>query len=323
MKFAKYALLILSFFSSTYLAAQMQISNAYCQELETFEKNSEYTAVFDKNSNPSLKSIQRDVGIYKELSYAQRLIRFAFMGFEVVIVNQSTMPKMYGFIEKVCNDHNIAVPTVLMALDDNFFNAAAQKLMTSTGAIVIGATLIRQTHDEELEAIIAHELGHIKYNHVNKIIGASIVSNLIGVAVSAYLAEKNNVPISVQKSIPLIAFLAPSFIIGKKFEKQADEFACKAVGKAEGLASFFEHLEQREQKYDSEFGRTKDLIAANKKSIGFFDYAALNGRYYLTKGFHNVEKAYRWLYHNTPFGPHPSHEERIAAAREFFTQHAE
>ena len=47
------------------------------------------------------------------------------------------------------------MPTVFITRKENFFNACAAKVLTSSGGIVIGQDLIVESSEKELEAIVA------------------------------------------------------------------------------------------------------------------------------------------------------------------------
>ncbi|MFP4157755.1 MAG: M48 family metallopeptidase, partial [Opitutales bacterium] len=55
--------------------------------------------------------------------------------------------------------------------------------------IVLFDTLIEQMEPEELEAVLAHEIGHYKLGHIPKVIALSAVSSLVMFAVLGWLAS--------------------------------------------------------------------------------------------------------------------------------------
>ena len=181
------------------------------------------------------------------------------------------------------------------------------------------------TSDTELEAIVAHEIGHIKHNHINKIIPLSIFNYFfVDFLLRRYTTQANlyslnpaHVAYREIRYLFITYFLSgllTDLIINKRFEKEADEFAFKA-NKAEGIKLFFEHLLHKEKLQDDEFPHIYELLQESKDKVGVVDYYLLLINYYLTKGEHLVNKARRWLYGNTFLGAHPSHQARVNAAR--------
>lgn len=45
-------------------------------------------------------------------------------------------------------------------------------------------------------------------------------------------------------------------------------------------------------------------------------------RYYVAKTGHVIGNGFKWLYHNTPLGAHPSPEARIKYTQEYLDQQA-
>lgn len=342
MKNLRNIFLLVVFICFTPVQSQGDATFAYRQEFKAFETNPHYRAIFDEDAHVGLKDIQADVENYKQLSFLQRCVRFAFLGLEVVVVTPETMPMLYGFIDTICKEQRIKTPTVFIAKDRGFFNAGAQKLLVSSGAIVIGKKLLEETSDKELQGVVAHELGHIVHNHVNKSILINYLSFFITNSALQYIFNRSNLQIGLHLNLqykmsiykisidvlPLITFyitskIAPcivSCIINKRFEKQADEFAYRVTDNGEGVIEFFEHLKKKEQSLENDFDGTYFTIKDNKAKIGYLDYYYLMARYGFAKAWHMIDKGYRWIYHNTRLGAHPSHENRIKAAKEYLAQ---
>src|SRR5262249_30271340 len=56
--------------------------------------------------------------------------------------------------------------------------------------IVLFDTLIQQLAETELEAVLAHEIGHFKKKHIPKMLLASSAGSLLGFAILAWLANR-------------------------------------------------------------------------------------------------------------------------------------
>jgi len=112
-----------------------------------------------------------------------------------------------------------------------------------TKRIVFFDTLLKHLSPTQVEAVLAHELGHFKRKHVLKGMIASMTMTLIGFAVLAWLMKQEwfYTAIGVQQSstyMALVLFMLVSpaftFFIGpmmarwsRKHEFEADEFAAK------------------------------------------------------------------------------------------------
>lgn len=285
--------------------------NIYQEELALL-KQEKQRSIFDKKKHDSISRFEADIELSKNVTLWQRQSLFMFLSFDVVIVTKETMPQLYAYIEQVCAQENMAVPTIFLTRKKGFLNAFASKLLGSAGGIVIGQEIINESTQEGLEAIITHELGHIKHNHVVKSIALFFMSRAIfDAAMKKYPLTSND---RLNQGISLVAALTlPKLIINKRFEQQADAFAFKH-GKAHGIKGFFEHLIQKSKQFDADYDNINELLEQNKNQLSKLDFVTFKTRFYCTKYY---TKAYKWLYYNTPYGAHPSHEKRIAAAEEY------
>ena len=128
--------------------------------------------------------------------------------------------------------------------------------------IVLFDTLINQLSTSELEAVLAHEIGHYKKGHVVKMLIAGAASTLIGLAVIGWAAQS---PVFLQAfGFPAVHSVAPALLIvtlvsgaatfwlsplthwwSRKFEYEADAFAKAAVGSATPLAGALKKLSEK------------------------------------------------------------------------------
>lgn len=325
--------LVLSFcFSIVSIAAREIGDNCYLQELKTFKKSPEHEFMFNEDASPDLVSIQKSLEIYKDLTPLQRFARFMFLAVDPVIVTASTMPKLHAYVDNICKSAGIATPTIFITPDKHgFFNAVASKLFASAGGIIIGQKMIYEASQLELEAVIAHEIGHIKHNHVNKILAlkfscgfaAFILSKM---AIKSYCALTNKGEYPQEWVSFCLAFIAFGYgsnvIINKRFEKEADAFAFEN-GRAQGMADFFQLCLDRERKTDRDFDIIYGKLKDNQTKLDPSDYTDLMTQYYLAKGGHLINKFLMYIYHHTPLGGHPPHEERIQAAQDYLAQHSD
>jgi len=304
---------------SLVMAFPMQ-AGVYKQEFEALKERK--PIVFsdrDPFVNSSLVKIQKDIENYKELRFIQRLARFPMFAMDGYVVTAESMPKLYSYVETMCANQGIKMPTIFVSTKKGFFNAAAAKFFMSSGGIIVGHDLILDSSDQELEAIVAHEIGHIKHNHVNKILLVKVSATCVLLGLFTKFLKKN-LTVVHHLALAQLSSLLTSLIIGKKFEKEADKFACHEMCKEEGLIEFFENLLKKEAQQDKDFDDTYILLKESKSSIEFSDYLGLHFNYYFAKSGHKLNKAYKWLYYHTPFGQHPSCQERIKSARRYKKQ---
>ncbi|MDR3627371.1 MAG: M48 family metallopeptidase [Ignavibacteriaceae bacterium] len=161
-------------------------------------------------------------------------------------------------IQALAKDAGIKVENVYkfdMSKNTKKANAAFTGIGKSK-RILLGDTLLESYTTDEIETVIAHELGHYKRKHIIKNIFIGTASSFLTLFLIAYLY---NLSLSwfgfttiVQISaIPLLSLWAMiislilnplSNMISRKFEYQADEYAIISTNKKEAFISTLEKL---------------------------------------------------------------------------------
>jgi STE24 endopeptidase len=124
--------------------------------------------------------------------------------------------------------------------------------------IVLFDTLINTHTPEEITAVLAHELGHLKKGHIKKQLGASIVISFVVLYVIAKLLAWQGLYITFgfQGMIPyaglfllniigkpVIFFLTPiGSLVSRRYERQADAFARYLTGSTVPLAQALKRI---------------------------------------------------------------------------------
>jgi STE24 endopeptidase len=127
--------------------------------------------------------------------------------------------------------------------------------------IVLYDTLINQMSIEEIEAVLAHEVGHYKMGHIPKRLIMSFVIGLGVFGLMGYLLQSDWFYSGLRLDASLVSSLSPliiglsmtlgfftywltpvSNLFSRKHEFEADDFAKKAVGRAEPLISALRKL---------------------------------------------------------------------------------
>lgn len=91
--------------------------------------------------------------------------------------------RVYNLVENLCISQGMKMPQVFV-LDDDSLNAFASGINEKSYAITLSRGIINKLNDAELEAVIAHELAHIK----NKDVRLLIIS-IVFVGIFALLSE--------------------------------------------------------------------------------------------------------------------------------------
>lgn len=91
--------------------------------------------------------------------------------------------RIYNLVENLCIGSGMPMPKVNVINDDSL-NAFASGINTSTFTVSLSRGIIEKLNDEELEAVIAHELTHIRNRDVRL-----LIISIIFVGIFAFLTE--------------------------------------------------------------------------------------------------------------------------------------
>ena len=127
--------------------------------------------------------------------------------------------------------------------------------------IVLFDTLIQQLQESELEAVLAHEIGHYKKRHIPKMLAGSALGLLLGLYVISWLATQewfyrafgfepgNIVPAFLLFSLLAGVFtfwLSPLFnLLSRRFEYQADRYASETMHGSGALVGALRKLNEK------------------------------------------------------------------------------
>ncbi len=118
-----------------------------------------------------------------------------------------------------------------------------------TKRILLGDTLLEEYSNDEIETVIAHELGHYKHKHIVKNIAIGTASSFLMFFLIATLYDVSLswFEFSARTEIDALPLLSlwgmligllltpPGNIISRKFEYEADNFAIKSTNKKEAF----------------------------------------------------------------------------------------
>ncbi len=127
--------------------------------------------------------------------------------------------------------------------------------------IVLFDTLIQQLSEPELEAVLAHEIGHYKLRHIVKLLLASTGSSLVGFYALSLLAGQGRFyrafgfePGNVTPALLLFGLLAGVATFwfspllnrwSRRYEYQADAFAARTLGEIQPLVGALRKLNEK------------------------------------------------------------------------------
>ena len=98
-------------------------------------------------------------------------------------VTRAEQPRLYNLLENLCISRGITMPK-LKVMDSDALNAFASGMNEKQYSVTVTAGLLALLDDAELEAVLGHELTHIRNGDVRMMIIAVIIAGAI-----AFIAE--------------------------------------------------------------------------------------------------------------------------------------
>jgi heat shock protein HtpX len=108
-------------------------------------------------------------------SFHQRMID-AMTGSESVTRKQE--PRLYNLLENLCVARGIPMPQ-LKIMDSDALNAFATGLNQKQYSITVTTGLIDRLNDDEMEAVLGHELTHIRNGDVRMMVIAMVIAGVV------------------------------------------------------------------------------------------------------------------------------------------------
>src|SRR5947199_1599262 len=94
-------------------------------------------------------------------------------------VTRQQEPRLYNLLENLCISRGIPMPK-LKVMDSPALNAFAAGLNRRQYAVTVTTGLLRALNDQEIEAVLGHELTHIGNGDVQLMVVAVVIAGVIG-----------------------------------------------------------------------------------------------------------------------------------------------
>ena len=114
--------------------------------------------------------------VWLALQYNQSLIDLVTGG---RAVTRPELPRLYNLLENLCISRGIPMPR-LKVMESSALNAFASGVKPEQYAVTVTTGLLDALDDAELEAVLGHELTHIRNGDVRMLVIAVIVAGVIG-----------------------------------------------------------------------------------------------------------------------------------------------
>jgi heat shock protein HtpX len=94
-------------------------------------------------------------------------------------VTRQQQPRLYNLLENLCISRGIPMPK-LKIVESDALNAYATGLNPRQYAVTVTTGLLNALNDQEIEAVLGHELTHIKNGDVQMMVIAVIIAGVVG-----------------------------------------------------------------------------------------------------------------------------------------------
>lgn len=94
-------------------------------------------------------------------------------------VTRKEQPRLYNLLENLCISRGIAMPK-LKIIESDVLNAYATGLNQRQYSVTVTTGLLNVLNDDEIEAVLGHELTHIRNGDVQMMVIAVIIAGVVG-----------------------------------------------------------------------------------------------------------------------------------------------
>ncbi len=193
-------------------------------------------------------------------------------------------PELFSLMEELCRAHQLPMPALYL-LNEDAMNAFATGRDPKHAAVAVTRGLLEKLSAEEVKAVLAHELSHIRNYDMRLMAVISILAGLISILADIYwrgrlaskLEEKDRSGILalVGLAISLFAPLSAMFIqlaISRRRELLADASGAEMVCGSSGLISALKKITMDQRPLVHVNAATAHLYLSNPyKASGFID----------------------------------------------------
>ncbi|HEV2295974.1 MAG TPA: M48 family metallopeptidase [Tepidisphaeraceae bacterium] len=149
-------------------------------------------------------------------------------------------------LENLCRRANLRYREILLwRTENNMGNAAVMGLLPRVRYILLSDLLLESMRDEQIEAVFAHEVGHVVHRHMGWYVVFFVILTLAMTGASATLIN-HFAWVQLPPWLPpellvmagsVAAFLLMFGFLSRNFERQADVFAARTIETGDGIRS--------------------------------------------------------------------------------------
>ncbi len=170
--------------------------------------------------------------------------KIALKSFGAKKVDENEYPELHRMVTRLSQQADMEKPTIAVA-ETSIANAFATGRSTSTATVCVTTSLMEVLNDEELEAVLAHELAHIKNKDMIVMTAAGVIAAITGMIIryGVYFGggrNNNNAPIVVAIFVAILTYIGSYLLmmtLSRYREYSADRGAVSITGNPMALAS--------------------------------------------------------------------------------------
>lgn len=177
--------------------------------------------------------------------------------------------QLYNVIEELKIAAGLRFMPKVFIIEADYMNAFASGLSEKSAMVAITRGLLERLNRAELQAVMAHELSHIRHNDIQLILTVAILSNLMLIAIDLlfrgllYGRSRDNrlilVVVLVRFLLPVITLLLMLYL-SRKRELMADSGSVELLRNNQPLASALLKIDKdyndHQAHYEQEYART-------------------------------------------------------------------
>lgn len=306
--------------TTLFFSSMAHADSLYFQELKSLKKEPVYQAILDRKADFNVRTLAAKIKESEEVGLIGQVLR-APVSIGAFVVKKTSMPQLYAYVEGICRNLQMRMPTIYITNNKTSSFGAdptktnSVKFYWSSGAILIGQDLLQNVSQQAVEAAICVELSHIKNNHMNKQIFVNwIVPQILAVSVP-------DESIGAFVIFHIGRFVLPRLVVGKMFEREADNFVIDTMQNAQGFIELCSYWQAQEQKVDADYDEVYAFLQS--ADISMIDTVLHYSSYAVLRTIHRANKLQRWIKRVTPLTGSQQYQVRIDRAKEHLAEHAQ
>lgn len=205
--------------------------------------------------------------------------RLVLMSTRARVIEEDEYPELHRMVEKLAAEAEIPKPRIAI-MQTPVPNAFATGRSPKKAVVAVTDSIMRLLSPGELEAVLAHELSHVKNRDVLTLTVASFVAMIAAIIMNNFLfaslfSQRDNNPWIIAGIVAIIVYFIAQLLImalSRYREFAADRGSAYLTGRPRELISALEKIS----------GRMDQVPAKNKQMIesanAFFIIPALSGR---------------------------------------------